>query len=201
VIKDGMKILDIGSGTGYFKVFFDSRCKEKLNWHGIEIWKERAEFCKHLGYKIKEVNQEKGDLGFEDEYFDIVIASHVIEHIPNPKGIIKEMGRVIKKGGIFIIATPTKFPGIAELDSFYHRISKRNTGETQRAFTHKRLEKLTLAGLGLDRDSIIDKRGFRILSGRKKLPFENWKWFYQINKYLGKRWLYLVPEVNIIIRK
>lgn len=201
IIQNNMKVLDIGSGEAFFKFFFDAISNKTIQWTGIEVWKERAEFCRHVGYSINEQNLEEGKLPYNDGTFDLVLASHVIEHLPNPKQIIQEMGRVLKDGGMLLIATPTKPPVIAELDSLYHRISSKNTGDTQQAFTHKSLERLILNSLGKNKDSIIDKRGFRILSGRKKLPFENWKWFYNLSKYLGRKLLFLVPEVNIIIRK
>jgi len=111
------------------------------------------------------------------------------------------MGRVLKRGGILLIATPTKLPVIAEIDSFIHKLSNRDTGETQQAFTHHTLQKLILNALNLNKSALIDKRGFRIVSGRKKLPFENWKWFYKLSTFLGKKMLFLVPEVNIIVKK
>ncbi len=201
VLKDGAKVLDIGSGEAFFKFFFDAMTVEKLEWHGVEVWKERAAFCRHVGYQIAEVTLETGKLPYADASFDVVVASHVLEHLPNPSAIISEMGRVLKKGGILLIGTPTKPPVIAELDSWYHRLSNRNTGDTQQAFTHNSLEKLICSTLGLARRDVLDKRGFRIISGRKKLPIENWHWFYRLSVFLGKKLLLFVPEVNIILRK
>jgi len=201
VLKDGIKILDIGSGEAFFKFFFDAMCPEKIDWHGVEVWKERAEFCRHVGYTIAEETLEKGKLPYESATFDVILASHVLEHLPNPKAIIAEMGRVLKKGGILLIGTPTKPPIIADLDSLYHRLNKRNTGDTQQAFTHNSLEQLILSAMNLPKESVIDKRGFRIVSGRKKLPLENWQWFYELSIFLGEKLLTFVPEVNIILRK
>jgi len=44
-------------------------------------------------------------LSLEKEY-DIIIASHIIEHLWNTDGFIKEMYRVLKPGGYAIISTP-----------------------------------------------------------------------------------------------
>lgn len=201
IVKDNIKILDIGAGEAFFKFFFDAKCKESINWQGIEVWKERAEFCEHVGYKIDKINLEKGKLPYEDSSFDIVLASHVLEHIPNPEIIIRAMNRVLKKGGILLLATPTKPPIIVQLVKLYHKLNNKHLGETQQAFTHKTLEKLILDSLNLTKKNIIDKRGFRIFSSRKKLPIENWKWFYNLQTKLGKIMLFFVPEINIIIQK
>lgn len=200
-LKNGMKILDVGSGEGFFKFFFDAGYDGHINWDGVEIWKERADFCRHIGYKIDEIDLEKGKFPYQDETYDIVLASHVIEHIPNPDQIIKELARVLRPEGILLIATPTKLPIITNIDRWYHQIRNSKLGETQQAFTHHDIEELTLKSLGLSKESVIDKRGFRIISGRKKLPIEDWKWFYEFSKYLGKKLLYFVPEINLIIKK
>jgi SAM-dependent methyltransferase len=38
--------------------------------------------------------------------FDIVIAKHVVEHLSHPEQAIAEMSRVLKTGGLLILATP-----------------------------------------------------------------------------------------------
>src|SRR5262249_11388903 len=40
--------------------------------------------------------------------FDVVIASHVIEHIPNPIGFLHSMEKLLKVGGYISIALPDK---------------------------------------------------------------------------------------------
>jgi ubiquinone/menaquinone biosynthesis C-methylase UbiE len=54
---------------------------------------------------------ETGDaenLLFKDETFDFVFSYHALEHIQNPKKALKEIHRVLKKGGGFWIGTPNK---------------------------------------------------------------------------------------------
>jgi SAM-dependent methyltransferase len=43
---------------------------------------------------------------FPEAVFDIVIAKHVVEHLTHPEQAIAEMGRVLKHGGLLILATP-----------------------------------------------------------------------------------------------
>lgn len=43
---------------------------------------------------------------FPQDSFDIVLAKHVVEHLPHPEQGIAEMSRVLKSGGLLILVTP-----------------------------------------------------------------------------------------------
>lgn len=60
-------------------------------------------------YKIidsKIIFADATQLPFGDEEFDIVIANHVLEHIPNDYKAMKEFYRVLKKNGVAILQVP-----------------------------------------------------------------------------------------------
>jgi SAM-dependent methyltransferase len=46
------------------------------------------------------------DIPFPENYFDLVICNHVLEHIPNDNDAIKELNRVLKVGGKAILQVP-----------------------------------------------------------------------------------------------
>lgn len=47
---------------------------------------------------------------FKDDYFDTIVCTEVLEHLPNPRGAVKEMQRILKSGGTAIIAVPFMTP-------------------------------------------------------------------------------------------
>lgn len=51
-------------------------------------------------------NIDATNINYEDSYFDIVICNHVLEHIPEYNKALKEIYRVLKRGGIAILQTP-----------------------------------------------------------------------------------------------
>ena len=60
-------------------------------------------------YKSIDPNIRKEDLmslSFESESFDVVIANHIMEHIPNHVKAMSEIYRVLKKGGTAIMQIP-----------------------------------------------------------------------------------------------
>jgi 2-polyprenyl-3-methyl-5-hydroxy-6-metoxy-1,4-benzoquinol methylase len=49
------------------------------------------------------------DLPFEENHFDLVISSEVIEHTEDPYLAVKEFYRVLKPGGILALTVPNQF--------------------------------------------------------------------------------------------
>jgi len=55
---------------------------------------------------IADVKADICDLPFQDNEFDVVFCNHVLEHIPNDKKAMRELFRVLKKGGFGIFQIP-----------------------------------------------------------------------------------------------
>lgn len=45
-------------------------------------------------------------LPFDGATFECVIAGEIIEHVPNPDDLLREVRRVLKPGGLFVLSTP-----------------------------------------------------------------------------------------------
>jgi len=101
------KVLDIGFGSGEMLFIFDNSCE----LYGTEISGNAVERCsvkaKKLKYKYDfRVIDLSVDLPPWEEKFDVIICSHVLEHIPNDKDIIKWIAEHMSNSGIAIIAVP-----------------------------------------------------------------------------------------------
>ena len=93
-------VLEIGTGMGY----------------GIEIIAPSAtsyttidKSCAYdasLPDNTRFQQMEVPPIGFTDESFDYVISFQVIEHIKRDKDFVKEVSRILRKGGKFIVSTP-----------------------------------------------------------------------------------------------
>lgn len=95
------KIIDIGSGIGYF---LDEAKKRDWEVYGTEFTDEAVSICANKGIKIK-----KGPLtsnNFEPEMFDIITSFEVIEHINNPKEELSYLYSILRKGGLVYLTTP-----------------------------------------------------------------------------------------------
>ncbi|OSZ80901.1 hypothetical protein CAP36_06580 [Chitinophagaceae bacterium IBVUCB2] len=95
------KVLDIGCGTGW-----DLFKYKQKGWKVSGV--EPSKVASDIGNK-QELNIFNGTLleaNYNDNEFDLIISSHSFEHIPNPNETMKEINRVLKKGGELIMSIP-----------------------------------------------------------------------------------------------
>ena len=104
LIQDkGKNLLDVGCGSPA-SCMKDASFLRFLGYgQGIDIVPRKIEFP----FKIGSIT----DIPFPDKSFDVVTAIEVMEHIDNPLEAFKEIHRVLKKGGTYVMSTPnnTKF--------------------------------------------------------------------------------------------
>lgn len=91
-------------------------------------------------------------LPFDDASFDRIIAAEVLEHIPDDRGAIAELVRVLAPGGRIAVTVPSRFPERVNwlLDSDYHD----TPGGHVRIYAKTELEERL-------RDAGLDVRGSR----------------------------------------
>lgn len=102
-----LKLLDVGCGDGV-ALYLLSKSSPHLELYGVEPVKEALEVAKR---KIPKAYIEEGradKLPFEDNFFDIIISSDVIEHVADPDKMLEEIRRVAKDGAKIIVGTPIK---------------------------------------------------------------------------------------------
>jgi 2-polyprenyl-3-methyl-5-hydroxy-6-metoxy-1,4-benzoquinol methylase len=96
------RLLDIGCATG---ALLEKLRGRGWNVSGIEISTPQAEYARQ--YKkldIINVPLEKAEL--ESESFHVVLASHLIEHLNNPALFVREVHRILRPDGYFLVTTP-----------------------------------------------------------------------------------------------
>lgn len=114
-----VKTLDIGCNEGFiiFRLQNTFGRKHNLQFIGVDLQSEPIDFAniknefwglKNCAFRVMDANS----LEFEDNQFDIVICSEVIEHLENPDIALGKIYRVLKKNGLAIITTPNKEGGI-----------------------------------------------------------------------------------------
>ena len=100
----GLKILDVGCGTGELSVLF-SEMGHKVT--GIDISRKMLNVAKTKAEAIKaDITFEEGDAEnphYGAASFDIVFNRHLLWTLPNPKLAVENWRKVLRKGGKVVI--------------------------------------------------------------------------------------------------
>ena len=108
------RLLDVGCGVGAFL-----RSMSHLGWtaEGVDTDPRVIEACRRNGVRAHLGTLE--EMNFPSESFDVVTASHVIEHMYDPAAFLAEIRRVLKIGGRVCLRTPN-------IDSLGHKRFRQN---------------------------------------------------------------------------
>ena len=100
-IVKGEKILDVGCGSGQF--LYEMK-RLGVDSCGTEPGEFDEKGAKEEGLYIKKTTLEKA--GLKENAFDIVTLNQVLEHVNNPNKTLKEIYRILRKNGLFIVGVP-----------------------------------------------------------------------------------------------
>jgi ubiquinone/menaquinone biosynthesis C-methylase UbiE len=105
----GKRLLDLGCGAGENSVYF---AKQGAHCVATDYSPGMVEVALKLaasnGVQIEGRTANAMALDFPDNTFDLVYASNLLHHIPDPKIALKEMHRVLKPGGKACFWDPLK---------------------------------------------------------------------------------------------
>ena len=100
------KLLDIGCADGVFTNEISKVLQKNSPITAVDIYKPSVQFAqktfKHITFRTAPAEK----LPFKTKSFDIVTCLEMLEHVENPNIVLKEIKRVLKKGGIAIILLP-----------------------------------------------------------------------------------------------
>ena len=92
----GGRVLDIGASTGAFLSIF----KEE-GWEVLGVDPSRSS----VG-NIKIIHKYFEKTNLPENYFDLVILNHTLEHMDNPLLVLKKVHKILKKNGVLFVDVP-----------------------------------------------------------------------------------------------
>jgi 2-polyprenyl-3-methyl-5-hydroxy-6-metoxy-1,4-benzoquinol methylase len=104
VPKGKVKVLDIGCADGHVLNWFGRVRTHHVETFGVDMNERAVEKAKAQGHQAFAGRFE--DVQLPEESFDFIWASHVIEHVPDPKAFAQKAFKLLKPGGIFWFWTP-----------------------------------------------------------------------------------------------
>lgn len=110
----GGRLLDVGCGDGTMM-----RNLQRLGWRvqGLEPDPAAVKAARHAGLNVQQGTIDT--ITLEQNAFDAVIMTHVIEHVSDPKFVLEACRHVLRPGGQLVVVTPNH-------ESWCHRLFGRH---------------------------------------------------------------------------
>ncbi len=96
------RVIDVGCGPGYLLVDLRDRGFDCLGVDFNPLVVDVAKQCFGLNVQVRTIE----NLGEMDPGFDLVLLSHVLEHVTDPLALLASIRRIMKPNGIVVIEVP-----------------------------------------------------------------------------------------------
>ena len=121
--------LDIGCGEGYSLIEAEGR---GWNAYGVDITDHRIDKARESN--IRFINSDLMSSNLHDNYFDAVYLDSVLEHVINPIEYLKEIFRILKKGGILYLGVPNEDSLFNDVRNIAYKFTKKKITEKIKPF-------------------------------------------------------------------
>jgi phosphatidylethanolamine/phosphatidyl-N-methylethanolamine N-methyltransferase len=103
-IQPGDRVLEVGVGTAINAALYPRDCAVTgIDFSGPMLEKARTRLDRKGIRNVRLLEMDAADLKFADNSFDIVYAPYVISVVSDPVAVVREMRRVCRPGGRFIV--------------------------------------------------------------------------------------------------
>lgn len=99
-----LNILDIGCADGRALNWYRKVRSNTVNTFGVDFDERAVERARAAGHTVYQGRFE--DVDMPTNFFDMAVATHVIEHVADSKAFARRAYEVIKPGGILLLETP-----------------------------------------------------------------------------------------------
>lgn len=104
----GARILDAGAGSQQYKASCShlDYVAQDFNQYHTDSVQTLISGSEPYRYGVADIVSDIAHIPVEDESFDHVLCSEVLEHVPKPVDTIRELARVLKQNGTLILTAP-----------------------------------------------------------------------------------------------
>jgi 2-polyprenyl-3-methyl-5-hydroxy-6-metoxy-1,4-benzoquinol methylase len=109
---DGARVLDVGFGWGHMLLTFPTSCHlsgADISPSAIATASRNAQFTPYAGTSFHAVRENVlSDL--PPGPFDVIVCSHVLEHVPDDQALLQHLHARLAPGGVVVVFVPIEPP-------------------------------------------------------------------------------------------
>jgi phosphatidylethanolamine/phosphatidyl-N-methylethanolamine N-methyltransferase len=126
----GQRICEVGVGTGLSAMGYPAGCRiVGLDLSAAMLGRAKRRFARRGMTHVRLCRMDAGRLAFGDGHFDAVYAAYVINVVPDPVAVTRELMRVVRPGGRVVLLNHfANGPGRAVADRWLGRVATRLGG-------------------------------------------------------------------------
>jgi SAM-dependent methyltransferase len=187
---EGCRILDLGSGRGWFSLW---AAKQGAEVTALDLSEENLRKIKELNSSVNIVYGDACDVPLTDEKFDWIVALEILEHIVDPKAAVINWLKFLKPGGKLLITVPYK-------EAIRYTLCVHCNGKTPvNAHLHSFDKDALIKLLNHNGYWVKEKHLFihklmvslRLNNLLRFLPYKYWKFLDKLFRIFGNRYSYL----------
>jgi SAM-dependent methyltransferase len=117
-IPAGARVLDVGAGPARYRPLF-AHCEYKTQDFCAHEPTTDGAMVERWAYGAIDYVSDAAAIPVADGTFDAVLCTEVLEHVPEPAKVVRELGRILRAGGKLILTAPLGSGLHQEPDHFY----------------------------------------------------------------------------------
>ena len=101
-LKKGEKLLDLGCNAG--ELLNKIVATYRVEGYGLDISDKTIDVAKQYNpYGNHYIAADGENMPYQDNFFDVIVSTDVLEHVPHPEKVMSEIARTLKPGGRFFV--------------------------------------------------------------------------------------------------
>lgn len=182
----GTRVLDVGAGSCPYRSLF-AHCEYRAqDFAGLQ-----SDQLRHGGYGAIDYVCDATAIPVADGSFDAVLCTEMLEHVPDPVAVVRELARVLRPGGRLLLTAP--------LGSGIHQEPHHYVGGFTPWWYQRFLSEAGFSGLRVEANAgsfmFFSQEALRFL--RESVPFRRLPWGFSC--LWAPVWLGLLPVLAGVV--